>query len=201
MFDLNNLDLYFLDFGLSWTQSKLLSFAVLLFVGIVLCLFFRKFKFKKNYLNLLKSFVVIGLPISLYFIFYPIYEGDIINLGIKVNSTIELKSEKTLSIVVLPDCPFCLETIPLVKKLKKRNPKIEIEYIIAAKPNEIPHGIADKIPKSCSFRLESDLQKLGQITHGAFPTYLISENKNVVLLWRSEHFGTIALDEIESFFK
>jgi thiol-disulfide isomerase/thioredoxin len=179
-----------LDFGLSWTQSKLLSFAVLLFVGIVLCLIFRKFKFKKNYLNLLKSFMIIGLPISLYFIFYPIYEGDIINLGIKINSTIELKSDKTLSIVVLPDCPFCLETIPLVKKLKERNPKIEIEYIIA-----------DKIPKSCSFRLESNLQKLGQITHGAFPTYLISENKNIVLLWRSEHFGTKALDEIESFFK
>jgi hypothetical protein len=170
-------------------------------MGIVLYLFFRKFKFKKNYLNLLKSILLLALPISIYFALHPIYEGDIFNLGIKINSTIELKSNKTLSIVVLPDCPFCMETIPLVKNLKERNPKMNVEYIIAANPHEIPHGIADKIPKNCMFRIESDLQKLGQITHGAFPTYLISENEKIVLLWRSEHFGTKALDEIESFFK
>jgi thiol-disulfide isomerase/thioredoxin len=198
---LNNLDLYLLDFGLSWTQSKLIGYCIFISLGIIFLIVFKKWKIKKNYLNLLKSILIAGLPISIYFAFYPIYEGDIFSSGVKIKSSIELSNEKKLSIVVLPDCPFCLETIPLVKKLKERNPKIEIEYIIAAKPNEIPHGIADKIPKSCSFRLESDLQKLGQITHGAFPTYLISENKNVVLLWRSEHFGTKALDEIESFFK
>jgi len=198
---LNNLDLYLLDFGLSWTQSKLIGYCIFISLGIIFLIVFKKWKIKKNYLNLLKSILIAGLPISIYFAFYPIYEGDIFSSGVKIKSSIELSNEKTLSIVVLPDCPFCLETIPLVKKLKERNPKINIEYIIASRPNEIPHGIADKIPKNCTFRLVSDLQKLGQITHGAFPTYLISENEKIVILWRSEHFGTKALDEIESFFK
>ncbi|MBU3661358.1 MAG: hypothetical protein FGM14_15930 [Flavobacteriales bacterium] len=198
---MNFLDQFFLDFGLSWTFSKLLSYTVLVSFGIVLFLLFRKLKFKINALNYLKSIVLICLPALIYFAFFPIYEGDVFNLGIKTKSTIELQSIKTLAIVVLPDCPFCLETIPIVKKLKERNAKIKVEYIIAARPNEIPHGIADKIPKNCTFRLESDLQKLGQITHGAFPTYILSENKAIVSLWRSEHFGTKALDEIETFFK
>ena len=198
---MNNLDLYFLDFGLSWTQSNLIGYCIFISLGIINLIVFKKWKIKKKYLNLLKSILVAGLPISIYFAFYPIYEGDIFSSGVKIKSSIELSNEKTLSIVVLPDCPFCLETIPLVKKLKERNPKINIEYIIASRPNEIPHGIADKIPKNCTFRLVSDLQKLGQITHGAYPTYIISENETIVLLWRSEHFGTKALDEIEAFFK
>ncbi len=198
---MNNLDLYFLDFGLSWTQSKLIGYCIFISLGIINLIVFKKWKIKKKYLNLLKSILVAGLPISFYFAFHPIYEGDIFSSGVKIKSSIELSNEKTLSIIVLPDCPFCMETIPLVKKLKERNPKMNIEYIIASRPNEIPHGIADKIPKNCTFRLESDLQKLGQITHGAFPTYLISKNKTLVLLWRSEHFGTKALDEIEAFFK
>ena len=198
---MNNLDLYFLDFGLSWTQSKLIGYCIFISLGIIFLIVFKKWKIKKNYLNLLISILVAGLPISIYFAFYPIYEGDVFSSGVKIKSSIELSNEKTLSIIVLPDCPFCMETIPLVKKLKERNPKMNIEYIIASRPNEIPHGIADKIPKNFTFRLVSDLQKLGQITHGAFPTYLISKNKTLVRLWRSEHFGTKALDEIEAFFK
>ena len=198
---MNNLDLYFLDFGLSWTQSKLIGYCIFISLGIIFLIVFKKWKIKKMYLNLLKSILVAGLPISIYFAFYPIYEGDVFSSGVKIKSSIELSNEKTLSIIVLPDCPFCMETIPLVKKLKERNPKMNIEYIIASRPNEIPHGIADKIPKNCTFRLVSDLQKLGQITHGAYPTYIISENETIVLLWRSEHFGTKALDEIEAFFK
>ena len=198
---MNKIDLIILDLGLGWTQGKLVSYGLFLFIGFVLYLLIRKLKVKNRILNLLKSIITIVFPISTYFIFYPIYEGDIFNLGLKTKLTIELNTEKTLSIVVLPDCPFCLETIPLAKKLKARNPKMNIEYIIASRPNEFPHGIADKIPKNCNFRLESDLQKLGQVTHGAFPTYIISNNKTIVRLWRNEHFGTKALDEIETFFK
>ena len=198
---MKNVEYFLLDIGTSWTFSKLIPYFIFLIIGGLVCYFLKNKRIKINWLNQLKNVVIVFIPVSIYFAFYPIYEGDIFNLGIKAKSTIELNSEKTLSIVVLPDCPFCLETIPLVKKLKARNPKIKIEYIIASRPNEIPHGIADKIPKNCNFRLESDLQKLGQITHGAFPTYITSNNKSIVRLWRSEHFGTKALDEIETFFK
>ncbi len=197
---MKNIEYFLLDIGISWTFSKLIPYFIFVIFGGLVCYFLRNKKIKINWLNQLKNVVVVFIPVSIYFAFYPIYEGDIFNLGLKTKSTIALNSEKTLSIVVLPDCPFCLETIPLVKKLKARNPKIKIEYIIASRPNEIPHGIADKIPRNCTFRLESNLQKLGQVTHGAFPTYIISKNKTIVRLWRSEHFGTKALDEIESFF-
>ena len=171
---MKNIEYFLLDTGTSWTFSKLIPYFIFVFFGGILSYILRNKKIKINWLNQVKNVVLVFIPVSIYFAFYPIYEGDIFNLGLKTKSTIALNSEKTLSIVVLPDCPFCLETIPLVKKLKARNPKIKIEYIIASRPNEIPHGIADKIPRNCTFRLESNLQKLGQVTHGALKEELLA---------------------------
>ena len=197
---MKSLEYIFLNNGLSWTSSKLIPYFLFLLVGFLIAYLLRNKKLVIKWLNFLKNSFLVLLPVGVYFTLYPIYEGDVIDLGVKVKTDLPFNQTKTLSIVVLPDCPFCLETIAIANELIKRNPKCKINYIIASKPNEIPHGIADKIPEKCSFRLESNIQQLSQITHGAYPTYCLSENGNIVKIWRSEHFGTKALDEIECFF-
>ena len=66
--------------------------------------------------------------------------------------------------------------------------------------NARPYGIALKIPNKCNIHFEMDAVKSGQITHGSFPCYVLTKNKKIVKVWRTEHFGTKALDEIESYF-
>jgi len=196
---MKDIELLLLNFGFSWTSSKLIPFVILLFFGCGFALMLKNKKLKIKWLNPIKTSLIVILPTAIYFVIFPIYEGDLYKSGIKISSELTFKKEKILSIIVLPDCSFCFETIEITKKLLKRNSNCSIEYIIASRPNEIPHGIADKIPKKCSIRLEYDVQKLAQLTHGAYPSYCISEKGEIVKLWRTEHFGTRALDEIEEF--
>jgi hypothetical protein len=198
---LKSLEYFFLNAGLSWTSSRLIPYFLFLLLGFLIAYLLRNKKLAIKWLNLLKNSFLILIPIGIYFALFPIYEGDVIDLGVKVKTDLPFNQTKTLSIVVLPDCPFCLETIAIAKVLMERNPKCTINYIIASKPNEIPHGIADKIPQKCSYRLESNILQLSQITHGAYPTYCLSEKGKLLRVWRSEHFGTKALDEIEYFFR
>ena len=198
---MKTLDSYFLDLGLSWTTATFFSYVLFLLFGIFTWYILRNKKLKINWLNHVKNGLIISLPLIIYFAINPIYEGDVYSLGKKINSSLKFNEAKTLSIFVLPDCPYCLETLPMAQKLIQRNPSIKIEYIIASNPGEIPHGIATKIPKNFSFYLEYNLEELTKTTQGSYPSYCISENGKIIHFWSSSLFGTNALDEIEGFFE
>ena len=197
---MNTFELKLLNIGLSWSTSKFIPFLLSLLLGVFVYYIFRTKKIKFKGLNYLKNFLLIFLPFSIYFAFYPIYEGDIYNLGVSNDTKYNFPLKKTLNIFVLPECPFCLETIPTIKLLQKRNPKMKINYIIMSTKNIRPYGIALKIPNKCRIHFETDAAKSGQITHGSFPCFVLTKNKKIVKVWRTEHFGTKALDEIEAYF-
>jgi hypothetical protein len=197
---MNAIEKLFLDFGLSWSMSKFIPFLLSLILGLFLVYFFRRFKLHFKGLNYAKNGILLVFPFFLYFIFYPIYEGDVFNLGVKNTTKYKFPLKKTLNIFVLPECPFCMETIPTVKLLQKRNPKMKINYIIMSSKNVRPFGIALKIPRECNIHFETDVLKSAQITHGGFPCYVLTKNTRIVKVWRTEHFGTKALDEIEDYF-
>lgn len=197
---MNTFEQLLLNTSLSWTASKLLPFLLSILLGAFLVFLFRTKKFKLKALNYLKNTLIIILPFSIYFTFYPIYEGDFYNLGVSNSTKYNFPLRKTLNIFVLPECPFCLQTIPTVKLLKKRNPKMKINYIIMSTKNARPYGIALKIPHECNIHFETDAVKSAQITHGSFPCFVLTKNKRIVKVWRTEHFGTKALDEIEAYF-
>lgn len=197
---MNSIELQFLNFGLSWSLSKYIPFLLSIILGILLAYLFRTKKFKLKALNYFKNALIIILPFSIYFAFYPIYEGDFYKLGVSNSTKYNFPLKKTLTIFVLPECPFCLQTIPTVKLLQKRNPKMKINYIIMSTKNARPYGIALKIPRECNIHFETDAVKSAQITHGSFPCFVLTKNKRIVKVWRTEHFGTKALDEIEAYF-
>lgn len=47
----------------------------------------------------------------------------------------------------------------------------------------------------------NEIDETIRLTHGIFPTYLITKNQKVVKLWTNQSFGARSLDEIEAFFK
>jgi hypothetical protein len=199
---MNSIETYFLDFGLSWSLSKALPYFLAILLGLILALLLKKIRFNKKSIKWAISLFGLLLPFSIYFAFYPIYEGDFSNQGIKPKSQIQFPSSKTLTVVVLPDCPYCHQSIPIINKIKTRNPKMTINYwVVASDSLPAKTRILSKIPSEFRVFQQHDVVEISQLTLGTFPCFVLSDKKKVNKVWNNNQFGVQAIDEIEAFFE
>ena len=116
--------------GASWQLSVFLPFVIFLFVSLIIAYFlFRKISAK------LPRFALIGIlgimPATNYFACFPIYHSDIKNDYRKLNlNQRSIRIQSSLEVMTLPNCPYCVESIAAVARLKKRNPNLQIQYKI-----------------------------------------------------------------------
>lgn len=157
----------------------------------------NKIKVKRKFLRMLVVLSILISPILIYIYRYPFYTGDFFATGSKPHTTLAFPKEKMLSIVVLPDCPFCHETIKLVELLSKRNPTLTIRYLVIGEETD---SAFNRIQSRRVIVAEnSEIEKIIYLTKGVFPTFVLSENNNVVKRWTNDEFGVVACDEIEDF--
>jgi hypothetical protein len=104
-----------------------------------------------------------------------------------------------LEIIVLPNCPYCLQSIETIAQLKIRNPKLLIEYKILSKKGQGGH-IEPRLKKhQLNYSFTGNGSSLRKITKGAFPSFVFySPGGSSVKVWDNNAFGTMALDDIES---
>ena len=198
---MNKIETFFLDFGLSWSISKMLPYVICVLLGLCFVLLFRRIAFRNRWLNRIGSFILFALPFSIYFALYPIYEGDFSNQGSKPTSRIQFPSSKTFTVVVLPDCPYCFQSISLIDKLKSRNPSMPINYWVVSSDTLPPKtGILSKIPYEYEVFQRHDVIEMSKLVLGTFPCFVLSDNGKVQKVWNNNQFGVLALDEIEAFF-
>lgn len=185
--------------GASWQMSVFLPFVILLFLGLITtCFLFRKVGVK------IQKGALIGilglLPAALYFAFYPVYHSDINNdfRRVQVDSA-SVKSKSTLEIIVLPNCPFCLQSIEMIIELKKRNPKLPIVYKILSKKGS-GGDIEPQLKKSqINYSFVNNTINMKKITGGSFPSFAFyKKGKSSIMTWDNNTFGSCALDYIES---
>ena len=140
-------------------------------------------------------------PFVIYFSFFPIYEGDFVNQGIQPKSSIEFPINKSLTVVVLPNCPYCYQSILLMKKIKERNPNIPINYWVSAR-DTLPSNTAilKVLPKDFQVIQRHDTEKISELVRGTYPCFIRSEKGKAVKLWNNNQVGVSALDEMEGFF-
>ena len=198
---MNSLEYFFLDLGLSWTYSKLIPYVLAILFGAGFS-WFLLVKIKKQ--SWLKFSSVIGsfvLPFIIYFTFFPIYEGDFSNLGVLSNSTIPFPQKKTLTVVVLPNCPFCYQSIRLMKKLKERKPEITIQYWISTSDTlSRDTKIFKVIPDYFTTFQKYNKAEISKLVQDTYPCFILSKEGKSLKQWNNNHFGVSALDEIERFF-
>lgn len=195
---MNSFEELFFSFGASWHNSVILPFLFLLFVGFVTgFLFWRKIKLV--YVRWFLLFLFGLMPAGVYFAFYPIYHSDINNdfRMVQVDSA-SVKSKSTLEIIVLPNCPFCLQTIQMIVRLKNRNPELPIVYKILSKKGS-GGDIEPQLKKNqIDYDFITNSSELRKITKGSFPTFLFYPKANSkAKAWDNNSFGTMALDYIE----
>jgi hypothetical protein len=199
---MNKLDFLFLDLGLSWSLSKALPYLICILLGAFLIYFLKRIKFKQIWLKVVFLSVVFVAPFTLYFSFFPIYEGDFTSQGSTPKSTHIFPSNRSLTVVVLPNCPYCYQSILLMKKIKERNPHIPINYWVSTQ-DTLPSNTAilKVLPKEFKSIQRHDTEKISELVQGTYPCFVLSEKGKAVKLWNNNQIGVSALDEMEEFFE
>ena len=194
---MNLFEIFLLDLGFSWQNSRLLPFVFIIVGSLIIVWLIRKYKFNKLWLNISLKTGIVAIPLVLYFVLYPVYRGDVWdlsrNLTIKNN---ESSPNKSLRIYVLPNCPYCIETIEIVNQFHRRNPKIVIEYIIVAGSGG---AIAKELPEFVRITYQKNSESLDEITMGSYPCFVLTRD-NSPTIWDNNSFGLKSLDVIESAF-
>lgn len=188
-----------LDFGFSWTMSKVSPYLLMVFIGFLLSILFYKKLVKNKILKISISLIVLFLPFGIYFIFFPIFQGDFSNNGKNITQKIPFENFKSnkLIVVAMAGCPYCFESISDLKILKQRNSKLKIEYVVCTEiaDNLIPYK--QEINNSFPIRMAKNKDSLGGFVGYRFPSFIYIENSKPKKLWRNDDFGSLAKDYIE----
>ena len=132
---MNAIETFFLHSNFSWFLSKLLPYILFPIFGLIVAMFTVKFFSVQSKIKRIAFYFL--LPIAsfgAYFAFSPIYQGDFSNRATEIDfkkSFKEIKPNK-LTVLSIPNCPFCYAAMDKMLLLKERNPSILIEFKVCS---------------------------------------------------------------------
>lgn len=181
----------FLDWGLSWSISKITPHILMLLIGLILTV-----KIKR--IHMVFRILLLPVPFILYFIFYPIYQGDFSNNNLSTQvGNLKMLKDNELSVLAIPGCPFCHESIRDLKKIKKRTKTTGITFYVITDDvttldwyREEANGSFDIV------RLSPETEGIKIVTGGSFPTFILRDGDQLTA-WSNSNFGVRAKDEVE----
>lgn len=187
---------FFLNFGFSYTWSKLLPYILMTMIGIWIGIVL--FKRSKSVLTKILSIIVIGGPFGIYFAVNPIYQGDFSNESRTVEHTVEtaeLNGEK-LVVISLPGCVFCKESVERLKEVKKYDKNLKIEYVVTSSDSATLDFYNEVIKGEFPLRLAENPEAMTHLAQGRFPSFVLVNEKKPMKIWVNNTFGVRALDEV-----
>lgn len=195
------IELWLIQHGLSWTFSKIFPYLTLLVFGFLI-----GFSLMKSIPARLKSFkillvLVVGiLPFCINFALHPIYEGDFALQGKEVLKKEHLSDFENADLVVItiPDCPFCHGSIGTLQLLKARNPQMRIKFVVCSSDPKTLDQYKTHAGKGIDVVNAQQLIPLSEVAETGFPTFVLVKNNIPVLKWGNDQFGVRAKDKMES---
>lgn len=190
------METFFINLGLSYTWSKLLPYLLMILLGVIIGIYV----FKKGTTTLMKvvAFVVMIIPVGIYFAVNPIYQGDFTNNSRIVDRTAdtdELAGEK-LVMIAMPGCPYCMLAIEQLKTLKKQHPEVQIEFIVTSSDPTHLEPYTKKINGAFPSRAATNPEAMAKLAEGRFPSFVLVDEDDPFEVWNNNTFGVRALDEI-----
>lgn len=197
------METYFLESGFSWTMSKVLPYAIMVVLGLILVLIVKRYmKSINKYLRWVMLLIIFALPFGIYFIIHPIYQGDFSNNAVEVEKTTdysELVGEK-LVVITIPGCKYCYEAIEDLLVMKSRVESLEIEYVVCSKDSTTVNWYKEKAGTEINVRIATNPDALMRLADYAFPTFMLVDNDKPLKKWSNDSFGVFAKDEVELHF-
>jgi hypothetical protein len=177
-----------------WTLSKITPYILTLLGGIFLAIIFPKSNRKIGWLK----YLIWILPFGIYFALNPIYEGDFSN-NYRTEKSTPLTANlhpNELFVITIPGCPYCFESIAMLKKMKQRNPKLKINFLVCSKDKNSLIPYAKEIDHSFETTITNEPEKWAKLVHNKFPSYVRLKNRKLQI-WSNDSFGCMAKDEVE----
>ena len=179
---MNSVELLLLNLGFSFTMAKFIPYVLLLLLGWFLGRFvYRKIQ-QKTPKRWLQALVFIGFfiqPVLVYFVIFPIYQGDLVDLSYHPKTKLKLPQQKNLIVVALPGCKFCSESTQVMKSIQL-HVKTPIQYWVLVSDSTDLTDLTtyqSLVGKDISCTLQTNLTEVLQIAEGSFPTYLLIEKE------------------------
>lgn len=190
---------FLLDIGFGWTLAKFFPYLLCLLLGFLLLKVLLKVRMK-CWLKLLVLSLVCSLPFGLYFFFYPIYQPDLYNKAyVPKMLPDDIPAQTTLAVVVLPGCPYCMQTTAVMNRLAEQNPKLHIVYYFVSEDPEAMNIFRRKLHKRIGLKSGIDATRWMLAAEGVFPSYLLYDHKQLKRAWHNTTFGVLALDELRAY--
>ena len=185
---------FLLDLGMSWTWSKALPYVLFLLLGFMLYFGFRS-KLKKRAFKLTFILMTI-LPVTVYFLFNPIYEGDFSNNYREAKLEKDLRKNE-LSVIAIPNCPYCAESIDRLNRMVERTNVKRINFIVLTEDKQALKQYEQMASKKIKVSALSDFPKYAQLTNGRFPSFVYVSSPKM-RVWSNDGFGVRAIDWVEA---
>lgn len=196
----NSFEYFLATIGCSWTAAKFIPYFLTICIGLLMFRFISKMQIR-NWLRLLLMALGFCLPFISYFVFYPIYRADLqVETYKPLVVATGLPKQTTLFVVILPGCPYCIETIELSKKLLQQNPKLNMRYILSSDDQEGYRYFRKRLPLQIGVEIPKDQTIWMLSASGEFPSFLLVRNKRVLKAWHNNDLGVRALDQINAYF-
>lgn len=192
---MNFFESIFLDLGFSWTASKLIPYILMSILGFVIVYTFHK-RIQHKWRKWIIMSILAILPFGIYFSIFPIYTGDFVNNHFSPKQLCAFPKKTTLTVVVLPGCPYCHETIELMNHLKESYPKLQIRYVVVAESKQTMQVFRSKLNPRINVQLSNTPKDWIIMAKGGFPCMILSKDKNIIYAWENGHFGVRAIDDI-----
>lgn len=118
---------------------------------------------------------------------------------IRAQLLLENPDHEGIIMLALPSCPYCIEQFKTLKRLKLRNPNMDVSVFVACKDSAgletFNHHVDDsEIP---TFRIGNQ-QEVSELSNGRFPSFLYFREGKIVYRWSNGQFGYPALDWVEN---
>ena len=200
LYTFKSFEMGLLNNGFSWTMSKLLPYLILGIGGILLAYSFAKgFKIRAKIVKVLGVIILLAAPFAVGFMLHPIYDGDFSSEGTKVKvSTVKMDEKYDLLIITIPGCPHCLASIEKLKKIKERNPDVNMLFSVCSSEKRDLEVYKTLIAEKFDIELAKDLEASVKLAEGRFPTFVQVKKGLPAYKWSNDEFGVGALDQFEA---
>lgn len=195
-----------MDFGFSWTFSKLLPYLLLIISGFLLA-FSSLLRWKvllrvlpmNRALRRVLRLVIVLIPFGVGFVLHPIYEGDFSKNGEVVSTTKNYRAfpKNGLVMLAIPNCPYCLEGLYTMKKMKKRNPDLKLEMLVCTSDASLLTLYKEVSAGEIKIKNTQNPDEYALLADGRFPTFIQVENRKPTYRWSNDQFGAPARDWVE----
>ncbi|TNE95947.1 MAG: hypothetical protein EP322_09125 [Bacteroidetes bacterium] len=106
-------------------------------------------------------------------------------------------NENSLSVLAIPGCPFCYESIKDLRQMRKRNSKLTIDfYVYTDDSTKLDWYREEGKSEIAVHMLPTSNKRVPSISDGSFPAFVFRENKTLYV-WSNNGFGVRAKDYIE----